>query len=380
MASVNRRAVFVSMLLLLTLAVDVVWVTRGVGAVPSPAITPNVVVKPVVPDYTAEAAQLDPGHAPALVAPLLKITFEQGLPAALDELDLLLAKGKIKLNDMHDITHAIGNFSIQKYADPAEAFALCRVTTAWACYHGVAMGYIHGQSREPHELAQLCDSAYQRTTETTIGSCEHGVGHALYSELGSDLLRTLTYCDAFPTNLSQYSCGEGAFSQLERSTQPHKAKYPCAEVTKTYRRGCYMYQVRQFSVELGYNWAAIAQRCASIDPEYKLACYEGLGGIINGATQRNLVDSEKVCSTVGLDAREFCVIGAMRMDTTAVTPQQASKLCSSVRSVAAVESCAGLIGSTVRIHRASPVEVSRLCGQLTIEKYRLLCETYSVVR
>jgi hypothetical protein len=118
----------------------------------------------------------------------------------------------VALREAHPLVHHIGRRSFAFYKDARIAMSHCKDTFWSGCYHGVLEGYFGSLPEiEPRHVVPLCEDA--GNTKRSLFekyNCVHGLGHGLTINFQHDVLKSLAFCDALPTDWDCESCYGGA--------------------------------------------------------------------------------------------------------------------------------------------------------------------------
>lgn len=253
----------------------------------------------------------------------------KGLTATLDELARLASADPDVLRRAHDLAHKAGELAVVAQPDVSKVITNCREAFLYGCYHGALKAYFAAKRQtRPADVVGVCPS--------TIGAllyfqCLHGLGHGVLANLGYELFRALTYCDALGSVLDRRSCYGGVFmenivvaiEQYEgRATgdralarpylRPDDAQYPCNVVAEKYRATCYQLQTSGMLLYNGRDFAKAALSCDMAPAAHVAICFESLGRDVSGEFLRDDARTIGTCGSLPSKGRVGCFVGAMK--------------------------------------------------------------------
>lgn len=272
---------------------------------------------------TASAAS-DP-----LTQQLVATVRSKGLAAALDELTALASADAGIARRGHDVVHALGEFATGYYGTPREALRQCKDTFLYGCYHGALKAYFGSRGRtKPSDVNGICAADLGRLL---YFQCLHGLGHGVLANLGNDLFRALTYCDALRDDFEHQSCYGGVFmenivlaidqangrAEGERAEarpylRPDDALYPCDVVAERYRSSCYLLQTSGMLIYNGRDFGKTALSCDTAPAAYVVTCFESVGRDVSGDTLRDDTTTIAICGGLPSKNRDHCYAGAVK--------------------------------------------------------------------
>lgn len=353
------------------LAVLIVTLLVGNGAIA--AIVPNA-TQPTDHHGTRIALRDDP-----LTVSLYGQVRDKGLGAALDSL-AKLAEGSTEINGRgHDIAHALGEYAMSLSPNPKAAIRQCQPTFLYGCYHGVVRAYFASKGKtRPQDVVGICT---EELGPLIRFQCLHGLGHGVLANLGHDLFRALTYCDALGKAFDRESCYGGVFMEnivvaLELESgrtnsvgdsdqppylRPDDAHYPCDAVADRYRGSCYLLQTSGMLLYNGRSYAATGAACEKAPDRYVSVCFESLGRDISGDYQRDDAKTIAACSSVGTGPlRDHCFVGAVKNYLDALP--RAFPFCRAVPE-SAKGKCYAAIGQQLSIAEPDPARRAAACSE-----------------
>ena len=87
--------------------------------------------------------------------------------------------------------------------------------------------------------------------------------------------------------------------------------FPCNAIDNAYKSGCYIFQTSRMVQLVNYDFQKVAELCASIEEQYRYACFSSMGRDVS-ATHNNAYDKiEAACNHVaGAQLLQSCIAGA----------------------------------------------------------------------
>lgn len=287
-------------------------------------------------------------------------------------------------NECHNIAHAIGRYTYQKYNNIGDAFNACDQSCHSGCYHGVMERMFYSDeelSSKNHltfkdiekKMPGICDASnFSNPSPTVIFQCLHGVGHAVMFSLDYNLEDSLKACDLLKDDYERSSCWGGvfmenitAFDKKKRDLKAGDYLYPCNKVEEKYKYSCYMMQT-SVMFEYGLTALEIGVECAK--SELPTPCYISLGRDLSNFVRTSDIELVRnTCESLGGNYARNCIDGAIYalIDNT-WDSQFAFKYCNALQDQANKSIC----------YRDS---VSYLKGvyQKTTDQINLECEQYA---
>jgi methionine-rich copper-binding protein CopC len=232
-----------------------------------------------------------------LGASLVAVVKQDGVSAALKDLQGLLTTNSRARFFCHDASHAIGRASLQANGTLADAFRDGFDVCDFGYYHGIVEGAA-GAFDDAKFLATvptLCVD-FASAEELFYMQCNHGIGHAAARRTNNDMVRALEFCDALEKNTSltgerlataRNGCGTGVTMEwfATATADPNAAVRPQVA------------EPRDVCTQIPTNWAA--------------ECVEYVGNTLDSSDPVNsLLEIGRWCATTGFD--ESCFRGIAR--------------------------------------------------------------------
>ncbi len=226
----------------------------------------------------------------------------------------------------HERSHSIGKALFAHTRDIEYSLQIARGRCTTGAFHGVLMGAFaeltgsdeHIEAEEVATFARtLCESP-SVIARLSIGSCAHGVGHALLSLTDGDISSALKHCSGFNDRGRAYYCASGVYMQRdsdvgERDAQLSQAS-PCDEPGAE-PVACYRYKIPRIFPQ---NHDAARAYCDSLSPGIQRnGCFHGLGFSIFYAIRTSPTLLTLMCSGAGASEERLCIEGAIH----ALTPE-----------------------------------------------------------
>jgi hypothetical protein len=253
----------------------------------------------------------------------------KGLAAALDELTAIAATDPAVMRRGHDIAHALGEFATGFYGGPQQALRQCKDNFLYGCYHGALRGYFESRGQtKPSDVVGICQAELGRLL---YFQCLHGLGHGVLANLGNDMFRALTYCDALRDDFERQSCYGGVFmenvvlaiDQVNGRAEGERAAarpylraddplYPCDVIAERYRSSCYLLQTSGMLLYNGRDFGKTAAACDAAPAAHVVTCFESIGRDVSGDTLRDDAKTIAVCAGLPSKNRDHCYAGAVK--------------------------------------------------------------------
>lgn len=297
------------------------------------------------------------------------LLIREGTEAALAALEAYAKDDSVALHEAHPLVHHIGRRSFAHYKDARVAMSHCRDTFWSGCYHGVLEGYLGSLPKvEPQHIVPLCEEdagSKNRLFENLFEkyNCVHGLGHGLTINFQHDVLKSLAFCDALPTDWDRESCYGGVFMEnivnfqnagrirhshghhTNRSfLNPQDPLYPCSALAQRYLRACYLMQSSAILTVTGYDFAKAFGECDKAATELVPVCYQSMGRDISGYTLRHVEKTVKLCQLGREERWQDCFTGAVKdFILTHADPDRGLAVCRAIDG-GYKEGCYGVVG------------------------------------
>lgn len=283
----------------------------------------------------------------------------EGTEAALTALEGFAKAEPMALREAHPLAHHIGRRSVAHYKDARVAMSHCRDAFWSGCYHGVLEGYLGSLAKvEPKHIVPLCKEdadPKQRLFKSLFEkyNCVHGLGHGLTINFQHDVLKSLAFCDALPTDWDRESCYGGVFMENIVAFQntlrhrpgdhqhahhksflnPQDPLYPCSALAQRYLDACYLMQSSAILTFNGYDFVRAFGECDKATAAFVPVCYQSMGRDISGFTLRDVKKTMRLCQLGREDRRQDCYTGAVKdFILTHADPDRGLALCLAIDS------------------------------------------------
>ena len=257
---------------------------------------------------------------------------DKGTEAALSALERYTKDDPVALREAHPLVHHIGRRSFAFYKDARVAMSHCKDTFWSGCYHGVLEGYLGSLPEiQPRHVVPLCeDEGNTKRSLFEKYNCVHGLGHGLTINFQHDVLKSLAFCDALPTDWDRESCYGGVFMEMIVSFQnnlrhgsgdhahhksflnPENPHYPCSALAERYLRACYLMQSSAILTFSRFDFAKAFAQCDKAPETFVTTCYQSMGRDISGFTLRDVAKTVKLCQLGSKDRQQDCLTGAVK--------------------------------------------------------------------
>jgi hypothetical protein len=225
---------------------------------------------------------------------------------------------KKTINVVHDLAHSFGE-ALYK-TEGIDGVTVCDSNYAFGCYHSFfGWALIDNGIDIISDLDAACISVYG---EKGLG-CQHGIGHGVIAELGSDnLSEALDACSTLNWQGPVGGCSSGVFMEYNLSTMgtaavreynPELIYYPCTEVADRYTQACYFEQPSWWLQHVNMDYKVVGEFCAGVaDTVDREMCYRGTGNVASGMSGFDIptviAACDKMTTTEGVT---LCTEGAV---------------------------------------------------------------------
>jgi hypothetical protein len=293
-----------------------------------------------------------------------------GVNAALDDLSNGGKTNHYLFAACHQLTHVVGRTAgeLRGTAAFTEGWDVC----ASGFYHGVTEAVMKtiGVDQILDRAQTVCAEQRERGPHSYLHyNCVHGMGHGFMGLYESDVFKALPGCDTLSDSWERHHCYGGVFMEnLTAAGNPDRPSkhlrrdeplYPCTAVDKMYRSECYAEQTAYALYVRNDDFALVFNLCReNAGPEFRVACYEGLGGdaaikaskYVIGATAQATTIRNLCLQAPDDEARLHCVVGAVStiVSDTSGEDEQARSLCAVLEESKLAAVCETARTSTVR--------------------------------
>jgi plastocyanin len=232
------------------------------------------------------------------------------------------ARNDIVSGYCHDVLHAIGHVSFEKYGGFREAVVYQEDFCNSGYIHGLFETYFTHVDNPLEGLPLLCDEYGDGARAFDRWQCHHGIGHGFMYYTGGDLDASLILCDEYLSFQNAEYCRNGVYMEvfnaevLAKEQQFVDSRNPiqtCRNRSVS-KDDCYLYVPTYFSQTLHEDFLKIFERCEYAEFGYQQTCVYGVG---SEAMKRNMSQADNVfalCRQAGSRRnQEACVSGAVGM-------------------------------------------------------------------
>ena len=228
----------------------------------------------------------------------------------------------IEAQACHAQGHELGKVVFASLNNFSAAIHTCGNHCTSGCFHGILMElFISGDEHVvvddiSAEMNSLCNQddvgAY-----FSLGTCYHGMGHAMMFLSDYDIEKTMELCQLAPSETLNYFCVTGGFMEYELlygvSDMQSSAHHPC-DALDDYFAACYRYKMPHMLIaaaEEGKATIDVINECTALPERQRLGCFHGLGAAFIAATmdQRDLLS--KLCVIGNDNDKQMCIDGAI---------------------------------------------------------------------
>jgi hypothetical protein len=289
----------------------------------------------------------------------------------------------------HESMHYMGWYAYQTEGSVAKAFLNSSELCDSGMYHGVMEEYLRANGLEGNIeglIATVCADALKDNPDASGGTkslCYHGLGHGLMYITGSDLQKSLDYCDALQEE-DVDNCYSGAFMENTTSKQIGPASnnkdlkdYTYCENLKEHQKThCYSRQgSNNFSFTNGLVKPAM-EMCLELDPQYQPICFRGVG-VNNPAPSKTHTQASLDCQSaleVSKEAYVGCIEGSMGfvVQLDRGEPQGAVDFCNVVYEEFK-PICYHAMHGSISYWLQPGVKIEDKCALIENQTYRMMC-------
>lgn len=150
-----------------------------------------------------------------------------------------------------------------------------------------------------------------------IGTCYHGMGHAMMFLSDYDIDETLNLCQLAPDETLNYFCVTGGFMEYElrfgQSDMQNSAHFPC-DAMQRYSSACYRYKMPHMLIAAANEDRAaidVINECLALSTPTRLGCFHGLGAAFITLTMEQPDLLSRLCVIGNDNDRQMCIEGAI---------------------------------------------------------------------
>ena len=269
---------------------------------------------------------------------------DYGVKATFDELKDEYEKNEFVHSSCHQLTHLIGYTAYDLYGDIPSTYSQGDNFCWSGYYHGAMQAFVAkiGPERILEEANTTCaDQGQHQRYSFYHYNCVHGLGHGFMAVRENELFESLEMCDTLLEDWERESCYSGVFMEnvVAKDNSDHPSKYlkadqplyPCTDVEPHYKTQCYRMQTSYALHTQGNDFAKVFDLCATIEDDYRPACYQSLGRDASGQSDHDVAKTKSTCM-LGKDyeAQSECVLEAVRNIISYYdSDEQAKALCES---------------------------------------------------
>lgn len=207
-------------------------------------------------------------------------------------------------NTQHLAGHLFGEVLYQK--EGVKGVAFCDETFAYACYHSF---FGRAFAEKGLSIVEKMDKECIRKHGPENGvSCQHGIGHGLLENLGSErLVEALEACERTQKTSPIFGCTAGVFMEynvpiiISQDNAYSKIRelgsdpdFPCSTLARKYRTSCYHEIVQLWDKYFDYE--KIGSLCAGLDDEKEAgACFSGAGAVAGPSSDYDALKTIEKC-------------------------------------------------------------------------------------
>ncbi|HSX48502.1 MAG TPA: hypothetical protein VLF41_03320 [Candidatus Nanoarchaeia archaeon] len=244
-----------------------------------------------------------------------------GARLALGRLQQLKEQDTWVAANCHSLAHALGHDAMNFYKSASVASSQGNSLCASGYFHGVMEKYMgrFSDADLTGQVTEVCKADWLKPEAMDYFTCLHGLGHGLGIRFQNNLDKAVPYCEAFSDEWQSSSCLSGLYMEnfiadgINHQSSDLKASdpaYPCDAVKDWQKSSCYSVVAENFLKVTGSDYGQSFALCDSVEANYRVACYFGLGRIIS---DRALLNPAKIltdCSLGDPSLGGTCIGGA----------------------------------------------------------------------
>lgn len=221
----------------------------------------------------------------------------------------------------HDVIHAIGRTSYDKYGSFQEAAAFRTDYCNSGYLHGVFERYFQAAKNPKQDLQEQCRSYAKGQRQFDLWQCYHGIGHGFMYMTGGDLQKTLKLCEENLKDGTE-SCKNGAMMEVFNQEQLAKEAAIvngepfelCRSVNDRAKGDCYAYLPTYLLQTEDKSFTETINACSKRGGSFERICIRGTGAEALKRNMDNLDDVFALCKEAGsYFDQSACIRGAAGM-------------------------------------------------------------------
>ncbi len=251
---------------------------------------------------------------------LKTITAEFGPAAALDVLSTLEENHLIQATtDDHQLAHAIGRKTAERFGIHGQGFLLCPTTFNYGCQHGF-FEYALGRANSTKEVInQICGAFESDPTYSAKFKfyCYHGVGHGVMMAEAYDLTGSIAVCDSLDSMTAIDGCWQGVFMENVNAGMRGEARdgvfskleplAPCSTLEQKYRHECFINHAG-WLMQVFSNSVRDASRACTKAPTGSVdSCMQSIGLMVTNSVWQSVLATEPLGDTEDAVAWQLCL-------------------------------------------------------------------------
>jgi len=303
------------------------------------AIAGVLIINPFNPEATEAELTAAQDH-------ILGTAKTEGVEAAINETEAMMARYRVGYNFCHPITSIIGKIEGEQFLKFSDAVIYPDKILA-SCTGGYIHGVVEGYLKKAIDLAaaanSVCDVFIKDGRIGWYATCIHGVGHGLMAATGNDLPKALKMCGALPVDERfQEGCTDGVYMENfdaghhkgdgERSPymKDEDAFYPCAEQPESLKGRCYLHTAEHHLLHYPGDFHGALNNCLKAPEDFRQFCFFNAGKRIVQNHLQNPKKAERLCEKNAGDYIESCIQGMANGFQEFFTPGRGKEMCTQI--------------------------------------------------
>lgn len=219
----------------------------------------------------------------------------------------------------HELFHAIGRGAAAGGNDPWDVFMLGTGECNWGYIHGAVEEYLDGDATSVIAKAEaLCTPRDDLSTEdayvsSVAGNCVHGTGHALF-HANEDPIAAETGCrEAFSDIQSVLSCIDGMIMEFGNSDAAKAGAHAdiCSRIQKDAKKTCYRNIALTWYYQSNGDYLGVLRQCSeAAEDDLIYHCAWGAGNLFTVQQGFDLAAMEAICDELDGTYLRGCYTGA----------------------------------------------------------------------
>jgi hypothetical protein len=241
-------------------------------------------------------------------------------PKAALEMYRVKAETDTRLREVcHDLFHNIGRGAAVDGTDPWDVFMVGTSECNWGYVHGAVEGYLEGDAASVIARAEtLCTPRGDLSTadpyvSSVAGNCVHGTGHALFRAKEDPIAAEAGCREAFSAAQSALACIDGMIMQFGNSDAAKAGAHSdiCARIQKDAKKTCYRNIALTWYYQSNGDYLGVLRKCGeAIEDDLIYHCAWGAGNLFTVQHGFDLAAMGAICDELDGAYLRGCYTGA----------------------------------------------------------------------